>query len=134
LLCLNALKRVQNTDDRPEQSDERGRRTNRGESRQPALHFGVDDGHRALKATLGGFDYVGIRHLLRGGLKFRKARRTTLAMWLFLLRSAMGDRFVEFAVLQGAGNLLHENARLLARGAVHQRAINHHAERVKWKE
>src|SRR4029077_5010879 len=55
----DALKRVQNADHGAEQTDERGGRTDRGESRQAALHFGVDDGDGALQAALGGVDDVG---------------------------------------------------------------------------
>jgi hypothetical protein len=46
-----------------------------------------------------------------------------LAIWLFF----------ELAFLERAGDLLHEDARLLAGRAVHQGAINHHAEGIDGK-
>src|SRR5437016_2170203 len=60
----DALKRVQDTDDGAEETDERRGRTDRGEGGEPALHFGVDDGNGALKAALSGVDDVGVRNLL----------------------------------------------------------------------
>src|SRR5437899_1482988 len=44
-----------------------------------------------------------------------------------------GAGFVELAVLESAGNLLDEDARLLASGAVHERAVNHNTERINRK-
>jgi len=55
---------------------------------------------------------------------------TTLAMWLFLFRSAMAMGFVELAVLEGSGNLLDEDTRLFASRAIHEGAVNHDAEGV----
>src|SRR4029077_4822275 len=64
LVGLDALKRVQDADDRAEESDEWGRRTDGGESGEPALHFGVHDGDGALQTALGGVDDVGVGNLL----------------------------------------------------------------------
>src|SRR5256886_2232073 len=60
----DALKRVQDADDGTEETDERRGRTDGGEGREAALHFGVDDGNGALEATLSGVDDVGVRNLL----------------------------------------------------------------------
>ncbi len=44
-----------------------------------------------------------------------------------------GDGFVELPVFERASNLLDEDARLLARRAVHQGAVDHDAEGVDGK-
>src|SRR5436309_2900253 len=130
---LDAFKRVQNADHRTEQSDERSRRADRGESREAALHFRVNDSYRALEATLGSFDDVGIGDLLGSGLEFAETRRDNFRDVALLVALCDSDGFVELAIFQRARNLLNKDARLLARGAVHQRAINHHAERINGK-
>jgi len=57
---------------------------------------------------------------------------TTLAMWLSV-SLGNGNGFVELAILESAGHLLYKDARLLARGAVHQRPVNHDAEGINGK-
>jgi len=75
---------------RAEEADERSRRTDGGESREAALHFGVDDGDGALETALGGVDDVGVRNLLRSRLEFGEAGGDYLGnVGSFLLRSAM---------------------------------------------
>ena len=98
---------------------------------KPALHFGVHDGDRAVQAALGGFDHFRFGHLRGGGLKFREPRRHYLGDMALLVALGDGDRFVEFAFAQRTGHLLHEDARLLSRRAVHQRAVDHHAQRPR---
>jgi len=41
-----------------------------------------------------------------------------------------GDGFIQLAILEGASNLLHEHARLLACRAVHQGSVDHDTERI----
>src|ERR1700687_6147164 len=133
LVRLDAFKRVQDADDSAEETDERRGRTDGGEGREASLHFGVDDGDGALETALGGVDDVGVRDLLRGGLKLGEAGRHNLGDMALLIALRNGDGFVELAFLEGTGNLLNEDARLLARRAVHQRAVNHHAEGIDGK-
>ena len=56
----DALKRVQNADDRSEKADEWGRRTDGGEGGEAALHFRMYDGDGALETALGRVNDVGI--------------------------------------------------------------------------
>src|SRR4029077_9357377 len=70
LAAGDALKRVQDADDGAEEADERGGGTNRGEGREAALHFRVDDGDGALETALGSVNDVGVRNLLRSRLEF----------------------------------------------------------------
>src|SRR5713101_1671859 len=130
LALLDALERVQDADHRAEEADEWSRGANGRESREPALHFRVHDGHGALQAALGRFDDVRIGNLLRSRLEFGEPGGHHLGDVALLVALGDGDGFVQLAVFQCPGNLLNEHARLLARGAVHQRAVNHHAERV----
>src|SRR5713226_822035 len=51
-LRLDALKGVQDADDCAEEADEGRGRTDGCQSREAALHFGVNDGDRALKTAL----------------------------------------------------------------------------------
>src|SRR4029077_706239 len=115
---------------RTEETDERRGGTDCGEGREAALHFGVNDGDGALETALGGVNDVGVRNLLRSRLELGEARGDNLGDVALLVALGNGDGFVEFAVLEGASNLLNEDTRLFARGAVHQRAINHDAERI----
>src|SRR5436190_8299962 len=133
LVCGDTFKRVQNAYDRTEQSDERSCRTDGGEGGKATLHFGMDDGDGTFKATFGGINYVGVRNLLGSGLELRKAGGDHLGNVALLVALGNGDGFVKLAVLEGAGNLLHEDTRLLASRAVHQGAIKHHAERIDRK-
>ena len=52
LLGGDLLEGVQNADDRSEQSDERRRRADGGQTAQAALQLGVDDGFGALQSAL----------------------------------------------------------------------------------
>ena len=90
----------------------------------------MHDGNGALQAALRGFDDFRVGNLLRSRLEFRKTGGDNLGNVALLVALGDSDGFVEFAVLERAGNLLHEQARLLARVVVHQEAINHDAERV----
>jgi len=98
------------------------------EGESPRFNLGMDDGDGALQTALGSVNDVGSETCCEADWNSERPVATTLAMWLFLLRSAIGDGFVELAVLESAGHLLHEDARLLASRAVHEEAIDHDAE------
>src|SRR5262249_23092494 len=102
----------------------------RGEGREAALHFRVDDGDGALETALGCFDDIGVGNLLRGGLELAEARGYDLGDVALLVTLRDGDRLIELAILESARGLLHEHARLLARCAVHERAVNHDADGI----
>ncbi len=93
----------------------------------------MDDGDGALETTLGGVDDVGVRNLLRSGLKLGKTGGHDLGDVALFVALGNGNGFVKLAVLESAGNLLDEDTRLLASRAVHQGAVNHHAEGVNRK-
>ena len=59
----------------------------------------MDDGDRALETALGGFDYFGVAHLLRSGLKFAQARGNDLGDMALLVALGDGNRFIELAIL-----------------------------------
>src|SRR4029077_12730358 len=132
-ILFDAFEGVENADHGAEEADERRGRTDGGEGGEAALHFGVDDGDGALETALGGVDDVGVRNLLRGGLKLGEARRHNLGDMALLVALGDGDVFVELAFLEGPGNLLNKDARLFASRAVHQSAIDHHAEGIDGK-
>src|SRR5882762_65135 len=133
LVRRDAFKRVQDADDRAEETDEGGGRADGGEGRKPALHLGMDDGDGALQTALGSVNDVGVRNLLRGRLELGEAGGDNLGDVALLIAFGNGDGFVELAFLEGAGHLLHEDTGLLARRAVHQGAVNHHAEGIDRK-
>src|SRR5258708_2012163 len=132
-VLLDALKGVQDADDGAEETDERSGGTDGGEGREAALHFRVDHSDRALETALGVVNAVGVRHLLRSGLELREAGGDDLGDVALLVALGNGDGFVKLAVLESSGNLLDEDTRLLARRAVHQGAVNHHAEGINRK-
>src|SRR5205807_10319904 len=123
-------KGVQDADDGPEETDERRRGPDSGERREAALHFGMDDGHGALQAALRRVNDVGVRNLLRSRLELGETRGDHLGDVALLIALGNSDGFVELAVLESTGNLLHEDARLLASRAVHKEAVNHDAEGI----
>ena len=126
----DALKRVQDADDGPEETYERRGGTDSSEGREAALHFGMDDGHGALQAALRRVNDVGVRNLLRSRLELGETRGDHLGDVALLIALGNSDGFVELAVLESTGNLLHEDARLLASRAVHKEAVNHNAEGI----
>ena len=127
----DAFERADDAHDGAEQSDERSRGADGGETGKAALHFGVHDGDGAFEAALGSFDHFFIVDLRGSRLEFGEARRDNLGDVALLVALGDGDRFVELVVLQRAGDLLHENAGLLARRAVHQRTVDHDAHRPR---
>src|SRR6266487_1020163 len=133
LVCLDALKGVQNADDRAKEPDERRRRADGSKSREAPLHLRVHDGDGALETALGGVDHIGVRYLLRSRLEFGEPGGNDLGNVALLVALGDGDGFVQTAVLEGARDLLNEDAGLLACRAVHQRTVNHYAERVDGK-
>jgi hypothetical protein len=58
LLVAMAWKAFKNTDDGAEQADERGRRTDRGQTAKAALQLGVNDGFGTLEGALGALDLL----------------------------------------------------------------------------
>src|SRR5690349_20135389 len=94
----------------------------------------MDDGNRALETALGSVDDVGIRYLLRSRLKFREAGGDELGDVALLVAFGNRDGFIELAVLERTGHLLHEDAGLLASRTVHQGAVNHDSERINGKK
>src|SRR6202030_3482607 len=130
LAALDTFKRIQNSDHRAEQSHEWRRGSDRRESGEAALHFRVHDSDGALKPPLGGFDYVSVGYLLRSGLKLGESSCHNLGDMALLVSFRDRDRFIQLAFLQRPGNLLNEHTRLLACRAVHQRAVDHHTERI----
>ena len=129
--CRNALEGVQNADHRAEQSDERSRRADGGQTAQAALQFGVHDGFGALQSALGGFDglardFAGLSWWAWNSMQ---ASGDNLGQVALLVALGNLDGFVDLAIAQRAGHGRSKRARLLAGGAEGHPAVDHDADR-----
>ena len=115
LLGRDLLEGVQNTDHRSEQADKRSRRTDGGQTAQTALQLGVNDGFRALESALGALDLLfGDGAARTEAAELLQASGDNFGQVRLLVAVGNLDRLVQTAILQRAGNLGGELARLLA--------------------
>ena len=70
----------------------------------------MDDGDGALETALRGVNDVGIRNLLRSRLKLRETGGDDLGDVALLVAFGNGNGFIELAVLERTGHLLHKDA------------------------
>ena len=125
------LERVDDADDRSEQSDERGRRTDGRQTADAALQFGVHDGFGAFQSALGSFDlFTGNFGADLVRLEFLQTGHHDLRQVALLVTVGDLDRFVQLAFAQRAGHGRSELPRLLTRGAVGHQAVDHDADRL----
>src|SRR5258708_6242374 len=130
LLRCNLLEGVQNTDHGAEQSDKRGRRTDRGQTAQTALQLRVNDRLRALERTLGALDLL--RSDAAAGTEaaeLLQTGRNDLRQVRLLRAVGNLDRLIQTPVLQRTGNLWGKLARLLAGSGEIKGPIDDHSER-----
>ena len=113
LLGGDLLEGVQNADDGAEQPDEGSRGTDGGQDAQAPLQLGVNDGFRALESAAGAGDGL-VGSSAAGSAELLQTGGHNLGEVGLLV--AVGDlnRLFKLAVLQSAGNLGRELARLLA--------------------
>src|SRR3984893_2033945 len=132
--CLflgDSVEGVQNADPRSEQSHEGSRRTDRLQTAQATLQFGVHDGFGPLEGALGSFNGLA-RNFTRAilvGLEFHQARSDHLGQMTFLVALGDFDRFVNLAFAHRSGNRGSERAGLIAGGVESHPTVNHHADR-----
>src|SRR5262249_21707735 len=130
LLFGDLAERVQNSDNRSQQSDERGCRTDGGQAAQAALQLGVDNGFRTLQSALTGFNlitgnFVGIAVRL----EFLQAGGDNLGQVALLIALGYANGFIKLAVTQRAGNGGSELPRLFTGSVESHPTIDHHADR-----
>src|SRR5215472_4715560 len=95
--------RVQDADDGAQQSDERRRGTDGGQTAKTALQFGVDDGFGALQGTLAGFDlFTGNFRGIAVGLELLQAGCNHLGQMALFVALGYADGFIQLAFAQSA--------------------------------
>src|SRR6185369_4600672 len=131
LLVRNTLERVDDADDRSEQTHEGGGGTDGRQRADAAFQFGVNDSFGALESSLGCLDLFARNlraDLVR--LEFLETSHDDLGQVALLEAVGNLDGFVQFSFAQSAGNCRCELARLFTGRAVSHQAVNHDTDGV----
>ena len=104
-LLGNLTESVQNSDDRSEQSNERGRGTDGGQTTQAALQFSMHNGFSPFQSALAGFNlFSGDFRGFAVRFEFLQAGGNNFGQMAFFVALGNANGFIQFAFTQCAGN------------------------------